>query len=59
MAIDGFRENSADIESSSGSPYSRDVMTKPPLHIVAMTGSYFRSVLLPEDEAKFYPVFSY
>lgn len=56
LAIDEFHHVSADTESILGE-LLRSVMRKSTVHIVAMTGSYFRGdnvpVLLPEDEAKF------
>ncbi|HJP61315.1 MAG TPA: DEAD/DEAH box helicase, partial [Gemmatimonadaceae bacterium] len=60
LAIDEFHHVSADIESSRLGALLRDVMNGSDVHIVAMTGSYFRGdsvpVLSPEDEAKFTPV---
>lgn len=57
LAIDEFHHVSADLESSRLGSLLRDVMSGSDVHIVAMTGSYFRGdsvpVLLPEDEAKF------
>jgi len=56
LAIDEFHHVSADADSKLGF-LLRSVMQKSTVHIVAMTGSYFRGdsvpVLLPEDEAKF------
>jgi superfamily II DNA or RNA helicase len=56
LAIDEFHHVSADAESRLGE-LLRNLMQKSSLHIVAMTGSYFRGdsmpVLSPEDEAKF------
>ncbi|MDI1238656.1 MAG: DEAD/DEAH box helicase family protein [Polaromonas sp.] len=56
LAIDEFHHVSADADSKLGF-LLRTVMQKSKVHIVAMTGSYFRGdsvpVLLPEDEAKF------
>lgn len=56
LAIDEFHHVSADEDSRLGL-LLRTVMQKSSVHIVAMTGSYFRGdsvpVLLPEDEAKF------
>ncbi len=56
LAIDEFHHVSADADSKLGF-LLRSVMQKSKVHIVAMTGSYFRGdsvpVLLPEDEAKF------
>ncbi|PZO61885.1 MAG: ATP-dependent helicase [Pseudoxanthomonas suwonensis] len=60
LAIDEFHHVSADTESSRLGALLRDVMSGSDVHIVAMTGSYFRGdsvpVLSPEDEAKFTPV---
>lgn len=60
LAIDEFHHVSADTESSRLGALLRDVMNGSDVHIVAMTGSYFRGdsvpVLSPEDEAKFTPV---
>jgi hypothetical protein len=60
LAIDEFHHVSADVESSRLGALLRDVMNGSDVHIVAMTGSYFRGdsvpVLSPEDEAKFTPV---
>jgi hypothetical protein len=60
LAIDEFHHVSADTESSRLGALLRDVMNGSDVHIVAMTGSYFRGdsvpVLAPEDEAKFTPV---
>jgi superfamily II DNA or RNA helicase len=56
LAIDEFHHISADGENRLGEVI-RNLMEKSSVHIVAMTGSYFRGdsvpVLLPEDEAKF------
>lgn len=56
LAIDEFHHVSADSENRLGE-LLRSVMAKSDVHIVAMTGSYFRGdsipVLLPEDEAQF------
>ncbi len=56
LAIDEFHHVSADADSKLGF-LLRSVMQKSKVHVVAMTGSYFRGdsipVLLPEDEAKF------
>lgn len=56
LAIDEFHHVSADGENRLGE-LLRVVMAKSDIHIVAMTGSYFRGdsvpVLLPEDEAQF------
>jgi hypothetical protein len=60
LAIDEFHHVSADTESSRLGALLRDIMNGSDVHIVAMTGSYFRGdsvpVLSPEDEAKFTPV---
>jgi len=60
LAIDEFHHVSADIEASRLGALLRDVMTGSDVHIVAMTGSYFRGdsvpVLAAEDEAQFTPV---
>lgn len=60
LAIDEFHHVSADTESSRLGALLRDVMASSDVHIVAMTGSYFRGdsvpVLSAEDEAKFTPV---
>lgn len=57
LAIDEFHHVSADIEASRLGALLREVMTGSDVHIVAMTGSYFRGdsvpVLSPADEAKF------
>ena len=56
LAIDEFHHVSADGENRLGEVI-RNLIEKSSVHIVAMTGSYFRGdsvpVLLPEDEAKF------
>ena len=56
LAIDEFHHVSADISSKLGE-LLKGIMQKSSVHIVAMTGTYFRGdsipVLLPEDEAKF------
>lgn len=60
LAIDEFHHVSSDVGSSRLGSLLRDVMSGSDVHIVAMTGSYFRGdavpILLPEDEAKFTPV---
>lgn len=60
LAIDEFHHVSADTETSRLGSLLKDVMSGSDVHIVAMTGSYFRGdsvpVLSPEDEAKFTPV---
>jgi hypothetical protein len=57
LAIDEFHHISADKENSRLGTLLHSVMNKSSVHIVAMTGSYFRGdgvpVLAPEDEAKF------
>lgn len=57
LAIDEFHHVSADIEASRLGALLRDVMVGSDVHIVAMTGSYFRGdsvpVLSSDDEAKF------
>ena len=56
IAIDEFHHVSADINNRLGD-ILRAIMKKSTVHIVAMTGSYFRGdsvpVLIPEDEALF------
>jgi len=60
LAIDEFHHVSSDVGTSRLGNLLRDVMHGSDVHIVAMTGSYFRGdavpILLPEDEAKFTPV---
>ena len=60
LAIDEFHHVSADIENSRLGALLREVMNGSDVHIVAMTGSYFRGdsvpVLSAEDEARFTPV---
>ncbi len=60
LAIDEFHHVSADIEASRLGALLRDVMNGSDVHIVAMTGSYFRGdsvpVLSAENEARFTPV---
>jgi hypothetical protein len=57
IAIDEFHHVSADTESSRLGNHIRALIDRDRVHIVAMTGSYFRGdavpVLRPEDEAKF------
>ncbi len=57
LAIDEFHHVSSDVGSSRLGSLLRDVMYGSDVHVVAMTGSYFRGdavpILLPEDEAKF------
>jgi len=59
LAIDEFHHVSADGENRLGEVL-RNLIEKSSVHIVAMTGSYFRGdsvpVLLPEDEVKFVKV---
>lgn len=56
IAIDEFHHVSADEDNVLGSQL-RQFVARDKVHIVAMTGSYFRGdanpVLMPEDEAKF------
>lgn len=56
LAIDEFHHVSADGDSRLGE-LLRSIMEKSTVHIMAMTGSYFRGdtvpVLVPQDEAKF------
>jgi len=56
IAIDEFHHVSADEDNVLGSQL-KQLVTRDKVHIVAMTGSYFRGdanpVLMPEDEAKF------
>ncbi len=60
LAIDEFHHVSADVEANRLGALLRDVMNGSDVHIVAMTGSYFRGdsvpVLSAEDEALFTPV---
>ncbi len=60
LAIDEFHHVSADTEASRLGALLRDVMNGSDVHVVAMTGSYFRGdsvpVLAAEDEARFTPV---
>jgi superfamily II DNA or RNA helicase len=57
LVIDEFHHVSADKENNKLGHLLHIVMSKSTVHIVAMTGSYFRGdtipVLLPEDESKF------
>src|SRR3990167_1443499 len=57
IAVDEFHHVSADTESSKLGNHLRALIARDKVHVVAMTGSYFRGdavpVLLPEDEAKF------
>jgi superfamily II DNA or RNA helicase len=56
VAIDEFHHVSADGDNRLGE-VMKNIMAKSTVHIVAMTGSYFRGdsvpVLMPEDEARF------
>jgi hypothetical protein len=60
LAIDEFHHVSADVEANRLGALLRDVMVGSDVHIVAMTGSYFRGdsvpVLSADDEAQFTPV---
>ncbi|MBN8423092.1 ATP-dependent helicase [Microbacterium esteraromaticum] len=60
LAIDEFHHVSADTEANRLGALLREVMNGSDVHIVAMTGSYFRGdsvpVLSADDEAKFTPV---
>jgi superfamily II DNA or RNA helicase len=60
LAIDEFHHVSADVEANRLGALLRDVMNGSDVHIIAMTGSYFRGdsvpVLSAEDEARFTPV---
>lgn len=60
LAIDEFHHVSSDVGSSRLGSLLKDVMSGSDVHVVAMTGSYFRGdavpILLPEDEEKFVPV---
>lgn len=57
LAIDEFHHVSADKEGNKLGAHLGDFITRDKIHVVAMTGSYFRGdtvpVLSPEDEAKF------
>lgn len=57
LAIDEFHHVSADKENNRLGHLLHAVMSKSSVHVVAMTGSYFRGdtipVLLPEDESRF------
>ncbi|MEG1925644.1 MAG: DEAD/DEAH box helicase [Ruthenibacterium sp.] len=59
VAVDEFHHVSADYESKLGE-LVRALMSQQNVHLLAMTGSYFRGdgipVLTSEDEAKFYKV---
>jgi superfamily II DNA or RNA helicase len=60
LAIDEFHHVSADVEANRLGALLRGVMSGSDVHIVAMTGSYFRGdsvpVLSSLDEAQFTPV---
>ena len=60
LAVDEFHHVSADVNNSRLGDLVRSVMRGSDVHIIAMTGSYFRGdavpILSPEDEAKFTPV---
>lgn len=60
LAIDEFHHVSSDVGSSRLGSLLKDVMRGSDVHIIAMTGSYFRGdavpILSPEDEEKFTPV---
>lgn len=60
LAIDEFHHVSSDVGSSRLGNLLRDVMRGSDVHVVAMTGSYFRGdavpILSPDDEALFRPV---
>lgn len=60
LAIDEFHHVSSDIDANRLGALLRDIMRGSDVHIVAMTGSYFRGdsipVLSAGDEAKFTPV---
>jgi superfamily II DNA or RNA helicase len=60
LAIDEFHHVSSDKESNKLGHLLHEIVSKSTVHIVAMTGSYFRGdtvpVLMPEDEEKFTPV---
>ena len=57
LAIDEFHHVSADKENNRLGQLLHSVVSNSSVHVVAMTGSYFRGdtlpVLLPEDESKF------
>lgn len=59
LAVDEFHHASASIESGLGD-LLRDLMAETSVHIVAMTGSYFRGdgipVMRPEDENRFHHI---
>jgi hypothetical protein len=57
LAIDEFHHVSADVNNSRLGELVRSVMRGSDVHMIAMTGSYFRGdaipILSPEDEAQF------
>lgn len=57
VAIDEFHHASADTDDNRLGSIVRDLLKLPEVHLIAMTGSYFRGdrtpVLLPEDEEQF------
>jgi superfamily II DNA or RNA helicase len=57
LAIDEFHHVSADKENNRLGHLLHSIMSKSNVHVIAMTGSYFRGdtipVLLPEDEGQF------
>lgn len=59
IAVDEFHHVSANPDNRLGAQLA-ELMARDKLHIVAMTGSYFRgdaeAVMAPEDEARFVPV---
>lgn len=59
IAVDEFHHVSANPDNKLGAHLGQ-LITRDKVHVVAMTGSYFRgdaeAVLAPEDEAKFEPV---
>ncbi len=60
LAIDEFHHVSSDVGSSKLGNLLHDVMNGSDVHMVAMTGSYFRGdavpILSPADESLFHPV---
>jgi len=56
LAVDEFHHVSADPDNKLGA-HLAELITRDKVHLVAMTGSYFRGdavpVLMPEDEARF------
>lgn len=60
LAIDEFHHVSADVDNNRLGKLLRTVMDQSDVHIIAMTGSYFRGdsvpVLTADDESKFTPV---